>query len=506
MAQVEFFTSAEDALFGEGGWDAVLVVSQEFALESHPELAQLVSHAASVDQRTGKEATLLLAPGLAGGRLLLAPTGDLSDDYEDVRRVYEAAEEGAKMAFRAGARAMLLLLDLPAGDPRYLNAAEVAALGVAQGLYLNPDVESQPRVRIGLMNGQDVVRLNALEAGRVAARDLCGGDPEQMAPPAFADYCVSLFAEEPVELSVIDDRQQLEREYPLLSAVSRASFNIARHAARVVRIDYNPEGEIHQTWLIAGKGVTFDTGGADLKVGGAMAGMSRDKGGAAAAAGFMKAVAMLRPQGIRVVAELGLVRNAAGSDAFVPDEIITSHAGIRVRIGNTDAEGRLVLADLLSHLREAAQGSPAPRVFSLATLTGHVVRAYGPYTGVVENSVARVSQQGQLMQQIGERWGEPVELSTLRREDFAQVAPRSESEDLLSSNNGASVNISRGHQFPQAFLLKASGLDRHQLASDLPIPYLHVDIAAAAVEKRDPLYGKPTARPVATLLAMMEEL
>ncbi|WP_028110852.1 M17 family metallopeptidase [Ferrimonas futtsuensis] len=506
MAQVEFFTPAEDAQFGEGGWDALLVVSQDFTLEANPELGQLVDHAASVDQRIGKEPTLLLAPGLAGGRLVLAPTGDIRDDYEDVRRVYEAAEEGAKMAFRSGARDILLLLDLPDGDPRYLNAAEVAALGCGQGLYLNPDVEDQPRVRIGLMNGQDVARLNALEAGRIAARDLCGGDPEQMAPPAFADYCVGLFAEEPVELTVIDDQDQLVREYPLLSAVSRTSFAVARHAARVVRVEYNPEGEVHQTWLIAGKGVTFDTGGADLKVGGAMAGMSRDKGGAAATVGFMKTVAMLRPKGIRIIAEMGLVRNALGSDAFVPDEIITSHAGARVRIGNTDAEGRLVLADLLSHLRQDAQGAVSPRVFSIATLTGHVVRAYGPYTGVVENSVARRGQQGQLMQQIGERWGEPVEISTLRREDFAQVAGRSESEDLLSSNNGASVNISRGHQFPQAFLLKASGLDKHQLASDSPIPYLHLDIAATAVEKRDPLYGKPSARPVATLLAMMEEL
>ncbi|WP_028112116.1 peptidase M17 [Ferrimonas kyonanensis] len=506
MAQVIFSSQQRDALFGQSPWDAVLVVSDRFELAQWPEVSQLIQHAASVDQRIGSEATLLLAPGLAGGRLVLAPTGDLGSDYEDARRFYEAAETGIKMAYRAGARNVLLLVDGPKTDARYLYGADVAALGCGQGLYLNPDVEDSTQVRVGVLDSQDADRLNALEHGRVAARDLCGGDPEQMAPPAFADYCLALFEEEPLDVSIIDDAEQLVREYPLLSAVARSSFAVARHSARVVRVEYCPEGEIHQTWLIAGKGVTFDTGGADLKVGGSMAGMSRDKGGAAAAAGLMKAVAMLQPKGIRIIAELGLVRNSIGSDAFVPDEIITGHAGAKVRIGNTDAEGRLVLADLLSHLRQQADQAVNPRVFSLATLTGHVGRAYGPYTGVVENSVARSGQLGRVMQQVGERWAEPVELSTLRREDFAQVAPRSESEDLLSSNNGASVNISRGHQFPLAFLLKASGLDRYHLGSDKPIPYLHVDIASSAVEASNPLYGKPTARPVATLLAMMAEL
>lgn len=506
MAKVEFLTAQENALFGEGGWDSVLVISDKFALTNHSELTQLVHHAASIDHRIGKQATVLLAPGLAGGRLVLSPTGDLSSDYEDVRRVYEAAEKGIKIAYESGSRRPLLVLDLSQDDSRYLHSAEVAALGCGQGLYLNADVETGEQVVIGLMDGQDADKLNALELGRSACRDLCGGDPEQMAPPAFADYCVALFAEEPIKLQVLDDQELLERDYPLLSAVARSSFAVPRHSARVVRLEYRPEGEVTQTWFIAGKGVTYDTGGADLKIGGAMAGMSRDKGGAAAAAGLMKAIAMLKPQGVRVVMELGLVRNSIGSDAFVPDEIITSHAGVKVRIGNTDAEGRLVLADLLSHLREGIAGAVNPKVFSIATLTGHVGRAYGPYTGIVENGVSRLAQCGRVLSDIGERWGEPMELSRLRREDFAQVAPRSESEDLLSSNNGASVNISRGHQFPLAFLLKSSGLDSYHTGSENPVPYLHLDIASSAVEASNPLYGKPTARPVAALYAALFEM
>lgn len=86
---------------------------------------------------------------------------------------------------------------------------------------------------------------------------------------------------------------------------------------------------------MVGKGVTYDTGGADLKVGGAMRGMSRDKCGAAGVAGFLKTVSILKPKHINATAYLGFVRNSIGADALVGDEIITSRAGVRCLIVNT---------------------------------------------------------------------------------------------------------------------------------------------------------------------------
>ncbi|WP_169628072.1 leucyl aminopeptidase family protein [Ferrimonas senticii] len=491
-----------DSVFGEGGFDALVVVGHQFELPDFPELKQLVSHAIGIDSGIARQPTLLLAPGLAGGRLVLAPTGALDDDYLDVRQFAEAAQAGMARALAAGAKHPLLLVER-SDDSRYSEALSAALLGAGQQLYQPFDVKRQP-MTIGVLGLENVARANALEIGRTLARDLCGGDPEQMAPPAFADYCAEHFAGSAVSVEVISDRAIIERDYPLLSGVARASYGVARHEPRVVRLVYRSSGAIHKSWLLAGKGVTFDTGGADLKIGGAMAGMSRDKGGAAAVAGLMAALAQLQPKGVEVIAELGLVRNSIGREAIVPDEIITGHSGKRVRIGNTDAEGRLVLADVLSHLRELAPAmANQPTLMSLATLTGHVVRSYGPYSAVVENSVARARGDGGQLQAISEQLAEPFELSRLRREDFAQVAARTPSEDLLSSNNGASVNISRGHQFPMAFLIGAAGLDQHQLGSDLPLPYLHLDIAGSAVEKRDPLYGMPTAVPVATLLALL---
>lgn len=110
---------------------------------------------------------------------------------------------------------------------------------------------------------------------------------------------------------------------------------------------YNGSGPIEKTIYLVGKGVTYDTGGCDIKAGGVMAGMHRDKCGSAAVAAFLKVVDELRPANVNVVGAMAMVRNSVGSNAYVSDEIVTSRAGVRVRIGNTDAEGRMAMTDVI---------------------------------------------------------------------------------------------------------------------------------------------------------------
>jgi leucyl aminopeptidase len=322
-----------------------------------------------------------------------------------------------------------------------------------------------------------------------------------MTPALFAQYCEETFNASAVTVSVEADIATLQRDYPLLMAVARCSLAVERHQPRVIRLEYVPQGEVTQTLLFAGKGLVYDTGGADLKINGSMAGMSRDKGGAAAVAGFLKTVAELKPKGLRVIAEIGAVRNSIGADAFVPDEIIRSHAGVRVRIGNTDAEGRLVLADLLSHLRQDAETAVKPTLFSIATLTGHAARAVGPYTALVENGAARAAGLSHWFAQLGDVWGDPSEVSRSRREDFSFIKPRTTADDVLSCNNAASSVTARGHQFPMAFLVVASGLDQQSATSLKPLPYVHIDIAGSGVDGGDWQHSKPSAAPVTTLAA-----
>ncbi|PKG55066.1 peptidase M17 [Shewanella sp. Choline-02u-19] len=508
MTAVKFVDVVDkEAIFEGNGWDALVVVSADLKSIKVDEVAMLADHGQKVDQRVGKSVTLLFAPGMAGGRLVIAPVKKAADEYEDVRVFADAARSGIRVAKEAGAKRPLLLVNGIA-DARYQKSGEVAALACGQELWQALELREaggadEELECIGLLSDtHNAATLTAIEEGRTLARDLCGTEPERMSAPAFADYCLAAFTDSGLTISVVEDRDILERDYPLLCAVGRSSFAVLRHQPRVLKLEYVGEGDIQRTFLFAGKGVIYDTGGADIKIAGGMAGMSRDKGGAAAVAGLMKTVSMLKPKGIRIVAELGLVRNSIGSEAFVTDEIIASHAGKRVRIGNTDAEGRLVLADLLSHLRIKAESAVSPEMFSVATLTGHVVRCFGGYTAAVENSVAKQANVAERMQQKAAVWGEPIEVSQLRRDDFSKIVDPSGAADMLSSNNAPSSVTARGHQYPAAFLIQASGLSRHGLNSDKPIAYTHLDIAGSATEGH-PQYGSPTATPLVGLFNYM---
>ena len=500
---------ADLALSTDGGWDAVLYLADHAGSSDFPTLHQLITTQSGIDERVGKHTVLLTDPALPGSKLVFAPTGPLNRDFDDVRRVYDAAKSAIQLAVDAGANRPLLIVELQTTSAKYQHAIDVAYLGCCQALWqplearesLN-EQEIEPVQAIGIVGSHcDVQWLSALEAGRRVARDLCGTEPERMAPPGFADYCVEHFKGTSVAVSVQSDDQRIREQYPLLHAVARASVEVERHQPRVIRLEYTGAGNVEKTLFFAGKGITFDTGGADLKVGGHMAGMSRDKGGAAAVAGFMKVLAEYNPPGIKVVAELGAVRNSIGAEAFVPDEIITGHSGKRVRIGNTDAEGRLVLADILSHLREEAKDAVAPEMFSVATLTGHAAIAFGPYSAFVENGPALALDTAMKVADAGERWADPAEQSRSRREDFDFIKPRTKADDMLSSNNAPSVGTVRGHQFPMAFLTLAAGLDEHGSDCEQPIPYTHIDIAGSGVEKGDWQHGKPSAAPVVAMAA-----
>ncbi|VDN22680.1 unnamed protein product [Dibothriocephalus latus] len=155
---------------------------------------------------------------------------------------------------------------------------------------------------------------------------------------------------------------------------------VERHDGRIVMMEYQGSSAPEETLLLAGKGITFDTGGANIKIGKFMQGMHRDKCGAAAVAGFFKTVSMLKPSSLKVMGFMAFVRNSAGADAYIPDEILTSLAGRRVRVVNTDAEGRVVLTDMLYYAKEAALNETNPHIFAIATLTGHARATYLEYS------------------------------------------------------------------------------------------------------------------------------
>ncbi|MEM6544350.1 MAG: leucyl aminopeptidase family protein [Pseudomonadota bacterium] len=495
-------------------FDGLLVLSPGVSTGLHEDLDSWLETTAELDRSIGKLPRLLIGQGWPGSRVAHVPLLELNNDYADVRSVAEAAGEGAQMLIDAGASRLLLCLP-PLKNvtskltwKRYRFAAEVAYTGVCQRIWEPLEGRRHNQENTGALSALgihapgmmlDTKRATAVEQGRSLARDLAGTEPEIMAPPGFADYCQSVFADSPVACSVESDVDKLRVEYPLLAAVARASLPVERHHPRVIRLEYKAP-QARRTLFLVGKAVTYDTGGADLKVGGKMAGMSRDKGGGAAAAGFMKAVAELAPSDLNVVTLIGAVRNSIDAEAYVTDEVVTSRSGKRVRIGNTDAEGRLVMADLLAQAREEAVCATSPALHTLATLTGHAALALGPYTALLENGPAFERALGSEIEGSGTLWGDPGQVMRLRREDWQQNKARSSAEDLVSSPPGPSVTVPRGHQFPAAFLIAVSGLDAHGSDSESPLPFCHLDIAGSACEGGDWQFGKPTAAPLMALV------
>ncbi|OMJ11680.1 putative aminopeptidase, partial [Smittium culicis] len=198
-----------------------------------------------------------------------------------------------------------------------------------------------------------------------------------------------------------------------------------------------------------------------------------------------------------------------GPDSLLPDEILVSRAGVRVHIINTDAEGRLVMTDPLSvcrerinTLRESGDNTDTT-VYTVATLTGHVIRAYGPYGAAVANGPARLHQKDKKLSLVGTKVADPYENSILRREDYSLIATHTDREDVFQVTHGPSTATNRGHQYPAAFMIKASGLDKNGLNSspESRIDYIHLDIAANSEEFSRPSLGLPkiTGNPIATL-------
>lgn len=204
------------------------------------------------------------------------------------------------------------------------------------------------------------------------ARDLVNEAPSRLTPRQLASKAAALSRASGIVCKVIGATEIGRLGLTALAAVSRGSSE----PPRVVHLTYRPKKahrRAKRSILLVGKGVTFDSGGLNLKPGNSMLTMKGDMGGAAAVLATMTA---LRDIGCRAEVHglLGLVENMTGGDAYKPGDILDTHAGKTVEIGNTDAEGRLVLCDLLSY--GVASLKPT-EVIDVATLTGACVVALG---------------------------------------------------------------------------------------------------------------------------------
>ena len=305
------------------------------------------------------------ANGFAGqrGRLLPVPDTD-AGLCAYLFGLGEATVHPAMLTGLAGAA-------LPAGNYRLEGTygdPELAAIGFRLGAYRFDRYRSgKPRPMLSPPEGVDAAEIDRQVEAATIARDLINTPANDLGPDAFEAAIRDFAAARGMAITVTAGNDLLAANFPLIHAVGRAAVEPPR------LIDLSWGDPSHPKVTLVGKGVTFDTGGLDIKGAAGMLLMKKDMGGAANVLGLTHAIVSAGLK-LRLRVLIPVVENAISAASFRPGDVLTSRKGLTVEIGNTDAEGRLILADALAL---ADEESP-DLLFDMATLTGAARVALGP--------------------------------------------------------------------------------------------------------------------------------
>ena len=332
----------------------------EAVVEALPPPLRAQAKLAKFRGRAGE--TLTLA-GEAGPELVLAGVG----------------EAGAAMALRAlpvrlppGLYALAPRDGAPAGGPSPGEAALAFALGAYRFDRYKKD-RGEAGARLACPDGVDLAELRAVSHACALARDMINTPAADMGALQIETIAREVAEAFGATIAVTTGDDLIEAGYPAVHAVGRAAT--PERAPRFIEIRWGEDGGEPGRPLVAliGKGVVFDTGGLDIKPAAGMRTMKKDMGGAAHALALGR-MAMAAKLPIRLVVLLPVAENAIAGDAMRPGDVLNSRKGLTIEVGNTDAEGRLILADALAR---AAELEPDLTI-DLATLTGAARTAVGP--------------------------------------------------------------------------------------------------------------------------------
>ncbi|HWD42860.1 MAG TPA: leucyl aminopeptidase [Actinomycetota bacterium] len=436
---------------------------------------------------TGALDEALAVPGYGA---VAAPMALLVGVGPDADRTPETLRRAAAVAVAAAGRATTMAVALhrcptPAGDGPALTAV---AEGVALAAYRFQRHKSAPdpglEVATLLVEGDRALaraepalrRAEVATRATLLARDLVNEPASQLNPATLAAEAVRRAEAAGLEHQVLAGPALRRGGFGAVQAVGGGSAT----GPRLVELRYRPTGARRHVALV-GKGVTFDTGGLDLKRGASMEGMKDDMAGAAVILAAVVAAAELALP-TAVTAVLPLVENMPGASAMRPGDVIRARNGVTIEVTNTDAEGRLILADGLALAAEARPDA----ILDLATLTGSVVYGLGlGCAGVFGNTPALTAEVLAAAGRAGEL---AVELPLL--EDYRRFLD-SEVADLVNATNEP------GDSVQAALFLREFVAD---------VPWVHLDIAGPATAKEARYYQPKGASGwgVRTLLAFLE--
>jgi leucyl aminopeptidase len=430
--------------------DAVARAVREQTFEAKPRAFLLITPRRGAQER-------VLAIGLGKPKAV---------DLEAIRR---AAGEIPGRARMLGLRSIAVLLPLGTGvEAGDAAQAVVEGIGLAAyefNKYRRPP--EQPGTKRNLESvdlvsdeasrraaGEGAARGDLLVRGTCAARDWINEPPESKTPRRLAEIARSL-AGRGVAVKVLDEKACARLGMGAFLGVARGSAE----PPRFIRLDYRPP-KPRGTVALIGKCITFDSGGLDLKTTDAMRWMKDDMSGAAAVLGLFGILRELKPA-VHVLGLLGATENMPGPRAYKPGDILRAMNGKTIEVDNTDAEGRLTLADLLAY---ASREKP-DAILDLATLTGACVVALGhAVTGLFTDHEDLAAELGRCAARTGEKlWRMPLE------KDYRELN-KSALADIKNAGGRWGGAITAG-LFLQEFV-------------DPKIPWAHLDIAGPSFAEK----------------------
>ncbi len=365
--------------------------------------------------RPGQMLELAAPAGMAASRLLLVGLG--KPEALDEKALETIGAQVTARLLAAGEKSASFQIDAPKGCK--VKKGEIAAhlaFGAKLRSYAfnqyrtkNLDEYEQKLAAITLMTPEPAAAkkayagLAAVAEGIFLARDLVNEPPNILYPEEFARRAKSKLGKLGVKIEILGEAEMKKQGFGALLGVGQGS---ARDSQLVV-MQWNGARKKGKPVAFVGKGVCFDSGGISLKPGSGLMGMKGDMGGGAAVTGLMLALASRKAK-VNAVGVIGLVENMPGPDALRPDDVLTSLSGQTIEVLNTDAEGRLVLADALTY----TQRRFAPKfVIDLATLTGAIVATLGSeHAGVFSNDDALAARLLAAGRYTGERvWQLPLD-------------------------------------------------------------------------------------------------
>lgn len=336
--------------------------------------------AGDVTGKLGELTRLLDVPGLGSQRVMLVGLGSMAalTSAQVSRAFLTAVREIGTKAGRSVAVALPTAADsLPLSVAEFTRLAAVAVhVGSASPQLYRGQPDRHPLERVVLVHapGEAAAVAAAAAQGSILGeavnltRELVNRHPGEVYPETFADRAAQVASEAGLTCDVFDEHRLAQERMQALLAVARGSAR----PPRMVVLEYRGAANAVAPLALVGKGVTFDSGGLSLKPTDSMKTMKADMAGAATVLGAMTAIARLKLP-LNVLGLMGLVENMPGGSAYKLGEVLRARNGVTIEVLNTDAEGRLVLADVLSYAVDRGVG----RIVDLATLTGSCVVALG---------------------------------------------------------------------------------------------------------------------------------